>query len=73
MDDMFFLGCMITHSKEFGKKYHSEKNVSEESWSHKSIILKPLSTDPNFKDIFLEDEEIDELKVIGEFVATLDV
>ena len=55
------------------KTYHSKKNITNESWSHKSIILKPFSFDPNFKDIVLEQDEIDALKVIGEFVTTLDV
>ncbi len=55
------------------KSYHSEKNITRESWSHKSIVLKPFSTDPYFEDIILEENEIDELKVIGEFVTTLDV
>jgi len=55
------------------KSYHSEKNISKESWSHKSIILKPLSFDDQFEEIILKEDEINELKVIGEFVTTLEV
>lgn len=55
------------------KSYHSKKNISEESWSHKSIILKPLSFDPKFKEIILDESEISELKVIGEFITVLDI
>lgn len=55
------------------KSYHSKKNMSEESWSHKSITLKPLSFAPQFENIVLDENEISELKVIGEFIATLDI
>lgn len=63
---------------EFGsgftiKSYHSKKNISEESWAHKSIILKPLSFDSKFKDIILDESEISELKIIGEFITVLDI
>jgi len=55
------------------KSYHSEKNISEENWSHKSITLKPLSFDSKFEDIKLDENEISELKVIGEFITVLNV
>ncbi len=63
---------------EFGagytiKEYHSEKESIDESWFHKSIILKPISNDSNFQNIILEDDEINELKVIGEFISVLDI
>lgn len=54
------------------KTYHSEKNVTDETWSHESIILKPSSFDSGFKDIVLKQDEISSLKVIGEFVTTLE-
>ena len=54
------------------KTYHSIKNITNESWSHKSIILKPYSFDSKYKDIILEGDEINSLKVIGEFVTILD-
>lgn len=55
------------------KSYHSEKNITGESWSHKSIILKPLSYDETYKNLVLDENEITELKVIGEFITTLDI
>lgn len=54
------------------KSYQSEKVLSDESWSHKSIVLKPHSYDPSFKDIILNEDDIAELKVIGEFIKVLD-
>lgn len=61
---------------EFGagytiKTYHSKKNITNESWSHKSIILKPHSYDSKFEDIVLMEDEINSLKVIGEFVRVV--
>lgn len=55
------------------KFYSSEKSISEEGWFHKSIVLKPFSSDPKFKDIILDESEISELKVIGEFITVLDI
>ena len=55
------------------KTYHSKKTMTDESWSHKSIVLKPASFDSKFKEIVLEGEDISSLKVIGEFVTTLDI
>ncbi|WP_299390564.1 DNA/RNA helicase domain-containing protein [uncultured Gelidibacter sp.] len=55
------------------KSYHSEKLFTEDGWSHQSIVLKPLSSDSTHENIILEDNEIEELKVIGEFVRVLDI
>lgn len=55
------------------KTYHSKKNITDESWSHESIVLKPASFNSEYKEIVLEGEEITSLKVIGEFVTTLDI
>lgn len=55
------------------KSYHSKKLITDESWSHKSITLKPLSFDSNYKDIVLDKDEINKLKVIGEFITILDI
>ena len=69
--------CNIQDS-DFGagytiKEYHSEKNISENSWSHKSIVLKPLSFDSSFYPIELKDEELTDLKIIGEFITELNL
>lgn len=55
------------------KEYHSEKYISENSWSHKSIVLKPLSFDSSFYPIELKEEELTDLKIIGEFVTELNL
>ena len=55
------------------KSYHSEKIITDDSWVHKSIILKPLSFDSAYKNIVLAEDEISELKVIGVFITILDV
>jgi DUF2075 family protein len=55
------------------KSYHSEKLITEDTWKHKSIVLKPLSFDSSFEDIILKSDEVSELKVVGELVAVLDV
>ncbi len=64
------------NDKDFGagytvKSYHSTKAVNEDSWSHMTITLKPLSTDSKYKDIILNEDELSELKVVGIFVAVL--
>jgi hypothetical protein len=55
------------------KSYHSEKILAEEGWNHKSITLKPLSYDSTYENIELEENDIEELKVIGEFITVLDL
>ncbi|WP_047419798.1 DUF3427 domain-containing protein [Cellulophaga sp. Hel_I_12] len=54
------------------KTYSSEKTVTEEGWQHDSIVLKPNSYDKNFKDIVLTEDNINEMKIIGEFVMVLE-
>ncbi len=49
------------------KEYVSIKNQNEEGWEHKSIILKPCSTDDRYKNIVLSDDDLLSLKVIGVF------
>lgn len=61
---------------EFGsnytvKEYHSKKISNENTWSHKSVTLRPLSTDSSYEDIVLEDEDLLSFKVIGVFVCVL--
>ncbi len=65
------------HDLDFGsgytiKSYHSEKEIKEDGrWSHKSIVLKPLSSSQQYKDIILQEEEVSSLKVIGIFERVL--
>lgn len=61
---------------EFGagytvKEYHSEKKIIDGEWSHSTIMLKPLSDDPSYKEITLKEDEYNPLKVVGIFVAVL--
>jgi SOS-response transcriptional repressor LexA len=53
------------------KEYHSEKKNTEENWEHISILLKPLSTDPQFKTIELKFDPLNPFSIIGEFVRVL--
>jgi SOS-response transcriptional repressor LexA len=53
------------------KEYHSEKKVTEDNWEHLSILLKPLSTDQDFKTIVLKFDPLNPLSIIGEFVCVL--
>ncbi|MGV3698177.1 DNA/RNA helicase domain-containing protein [Flavobacterium sp.] len=53
------------------KEYHSIKSQAEDSWIHKSIILKPLSDTPGFSEIILAKDELSELKVIGIFECVI--
>lgn len=54
------------------KTYQSEKTTTEDSWVHKSIVLKPFSFDSTYENIVLDENEMEGLKVIGEFVGILD-
>ncbi|QVY67192.1 DUF3427 domain-containing protein [Polaribacter sp. Q13] len=53
------------------KTYSSEKTVSEEGWQHDAIVLKPNSYDKSFENIILNEDNITEMRVIGEFVEVL--
>jgi superfamily II DNA or RNA helicase/SOS-response transcriptional repressor LexA len=53
------------------KTYSSEKTITEESYRHDSIILKPNSYHNSFKNIILDEESAKEMSVIGEFVKVL--
>jgi superfamily II DNA or RNA helicase/HKD family nuclease len=53
------------------KTYSSTKEVSEDDWVHTSIILKPNSFDTSFEDILINEDNSEEMRVIGEFVRIL--
>lgn len=46
------------------KKYHSEKQTTEEGWKHERIILKPDSTIA-FDELVLEGDELEQVRVVG--------
>ena len=61
---------------EFGsrytvKEYHSIKNENDEDWKHETIILKPLSTDDNFSEIVLKEDDLINYKIVGVFEKVL--
>ena len=53
------------------KTYSSEKSVSEESWEHTSIKLRPNSYDKSYQDIIITEDNAGEMRIIGEFVQVL--
>jgi len=54
------------------KEYHSEKaDMGDGSWVHTQIVLKPKTSALGFKDIVLKAGKVDDLKVIGEWIANL--
>ncbi len=62
--------------KDFGsgytvKEYQSKKYIDNEQWSHQTITLKPLSYSSEYKDIEINESELNYLKVIGVFECVL--
>lgn len=53
------------------KEYRSKKKITNEGWSHESIILKPLSYNSDYNEIVIEEDELIDLKVIGIFEGVL--
>jgi len=61
---------------EFGscytvKEYQSLKVQEDELWSHTSIVLKPRSFDTGFKSIEVQENDLNEVKIIGIFERVL--
>jgi DUF2075 family protein/DNA replication protein DnaC/SOS-response transcriptional repressor LexA len=57
---------------EFGsrytiKEYHSIKNGNDGDWKHETIILKPLSTDENYKEIIIKEDHLIDYEIVGVF------
>jgi len=62
--------------KDFGsnytvKEYTSKKMIDDDQWFHQSIILKPLSYNPEYEDIILSEDQASSLEVIGLFECVL--
>lgn len=53
------------------KEYQSTKASNTDSWSHKSINLKPQSFDESFETIILSEDELEDFKVVGIFEMVL--
>ena len=54
------------------KESHSEKIIdSAGCWEHSRIVLKPKTNALGYKDIVLQSDQTNELKVLGEYVTGL--
>jgi DUF2075 family protein/predicted GIY-YIG superfamily endonuclease len=49
------------------KEYQSTKQMNLYGWKHHTITLKPKSTERDYKNIVLKDEDINSLRVLGIF------
>ena len=54
------------------KTYSSEKVVSEDGWKHSAIVLKPNSFDKSYKNLILDEDNSNNMRIIGEFIKVLD-
>jgi hypothetical protein len=45
--------------------------MENDTWTHESIILKPLSDNIEYQDIILAEDELSSLKVIGVFECVI--
>lgn len=54
------------------KTYSSQKKVSEDHWEHTSVVLRPNSLDPSFKDIEINEHNAESMRVVGEFIKVLE-
>lgn len=59
------------HSAFTIKTYASEKIVTEEGWAHTSIRLMPNSNDDSYSDIIIDEENGQNMKVVGEFIRII--
>lgn len=53
------------------KRYESIKHEYEEGLNNSFIVLKPDSYDPSYSDITIEEDQFEQLRVIGEMIAVL--
>ncbi len=53
------------------KRYFSEKQESEEGWSHKRIELRPDSDRPEYQPIVIEQADEGEFAIVAELLAVL--
>lgn len=53
------------------KTYSSEKVVTEEGWTHTSIVLRPNSFDNKYQDIIINEENGSRMRVVGVFVSII--
>ena len=74
--DIVLVESTDLQDKDYGsgytiKEYFSEKIIKDDSYRHKSIILKPRSFDSSFEEIVLQEDEIIKYNVRGIFKKVL--
>ncbi|MDB9744036.1 DUF3427 domain-containing protein [Fibrobacterales bacterium] len=62
------------YNSSFTIKTYSSQKVAMDggSWEHTSIILKPNSYESEFQDIILNEEDCNDMRVVGEFVTVIE-
>ena len=60
------------HSSFTVKTYSSEKQILEDEWMHTTIVLRPNSFDPTFKNIVVDQSNAKEMRIVGVFVQILE-
>ncbi|MEP6407865.1 MAG: DNA/RNA helicase domain-containing protein, partial [Marinobacter sp.] len=53
------------------KLYRSEKTMSGDELVNEKVILMPVTSAHGYRDIVIEDDDLHDLRVVGEFVAVL--
>lgn len=53
------------------KLYRSEKTMSGDELVNEKVILMPVTSAHGYQDIVIEDDDLHDLRVVGEFVAVL--
>ena len=53
------------------KVYESEKVITDENWSHSSIVLKPQSYNTDFQNLILNEDDLNDFKIEGIFIEVL--
>ncbi|NVK12038.1 MAG: DUF2075 domain-containing protein [Gammaproteobacteria bacterium] len=53
------------------KEYQSQKAEKGDSWRHESICLKPVSNNPEYQELILTGDQVDQVRVVGIFVKVL--
>ncbi|WP_075344311.1 hypothetical protein [Tenacibaculum agarivorans] len=49
------------------KEYESKKSEDDNGWKHEVIVLKPISSDPSYENIYLKEDDLLSFKIIGIF------
>ena len=53
------------------KTYNSTKSAKGELWEHNQIVLSPNSTESDFKDLIIDEENAQDMRIVGEFIKLL--